>query len=170
MLTILFIICGLPLWVIASNNNEFSKCNPLEQCDAYFSVAAFVEVNWFKANQICNSVGAVLATVRNEEHHQLMLEYVKRNEDNIGNKTFWLGATNMVERRYVWTWLSTGIPLTYAKWGKKEPRSDRRGKDACLLLGADNSWHSASCDGKHYFICENVCLLNYTPLDKKIYL
>jgi len=76
----------------------------------------------------------------------------------------------MVERSYFWTWLSTGIPVTYAQWAKDEPKSDRTGKDACLILGSDNLWHSAPCDGKHNFICENVCLLNYSSLDKKVYI
>nr|XP_016943062.1 macrophage mannose receptor 1 [Drosophila suzukii] len=176
MLSELFIICTLPLWVIAFNNGTnveptfVPKCNPLIQCDAYFSVAGFAEVNWLEANYICNRVGAVLATVRNEEQHQLLIHYVHSKEIIFGNKTFWLGATNMVERSYFWTWLSTGIPVTYAQWAKDEPKSDRTGKDACLILGSDNLWHSAPCDGKQNFICENVCLLNYSSLDKKVYI
>jgi len=101
MLSKLFIICTLPLWVIAFNNGTnveptfVPRCNPLIQCDAYFSVAGFAEVscahscrssglinififevNWLEANYICNRVGAVLATVRNEEQHQLLIHYV----------------------------------------------------------------------------------------------
>ncbi|XP_016989697.1 snaclec coagulation factor IX/factor X-binding protein subunit B [Drosophila rhopaloa] len=176
MLTILFIICGLRFWVIASNNstsleNVFvPKCYPLIQCDDYFSVAGFVEVNWLEANYICNRVGSVLATVRNEEHHQLMIDYLIKNEKIFGRKTFWLGATNQVKRTYFWTWLSTGIPVTYGQWASKEPKSDRTGQDACMVLGTDNLWHSDSCNEKHYFICENICQLNYTSLDKRVYI
>ncbi|XP_016957165.1 macrophage mannose receptor 1 [Drosophila biarmipes] len=176
MLSILLIICTLRLWVIAVDNGEnlelsfVPKCNPLIHCDAYFSVAGFAEVNWLEANFICNRVGAVLATVRNEEQHQLMLHYVHKKEFFFGNQTFWMGATNMVEHSYFWTWLSTGIPVTYAQWANEEPKSDQTGKDACLILGADLLWHSAPCNEKHNFICENVCLLKYTSLDKKVYI
>ncbi|XP_017076631.1 macrophage mannose receptor 1 [Drosophila eugracilis] len=176
MLSILFIISGLPWWVIASSDGNISesllvpRCSPLIPCDPYFSVASFVEVNWLEANYICNRVGAVLATVRNKEQHQLMLHYVNKNERIFGNSTFWLGATNLVEHSYNWTWLSTGIPVTYAQWSKREPKSDRTGQDACLVLGIDNLWHSDSCLKKRHFICENICFLNYTTLDKKVYI
>ncbi|XP_017003334.2 rheacalcin-2 [Drosophila takahashii] len=172
MLSVLFIICNLPLWVIAFHkaNETEPRCNPQFQCDTYFSVAGFAEVSWMEANYICNRAGAVLATVRNEEHHQLMLHYVHKKEVLFGNKTFWLGATNQVERTYFWTWLSTGIPVTYGQWGRREPKSDRTGEDACMILGLDSLWHSAPCNQKHYFICENVCMLNYTSLDKRVYI
>ncbi|XP_017050138.1 macrophage mannose receptor 1 [Drosophila ficusphila] len=176
MFAILFAICSLPLWATALNStvksvpNFAPRCDPLDQCDPYFSVANFAKVSWIEANHICNRVGAVLATVRNEENHQLILDYVNSNERVFGNKTFWLGATNLVERAYIWTWLSTGIPVTYAQWAKHEPKSDLDGSDACLFLGLDNFWHSASCGAKHYFICENICQLSYTSLDQKIYL
>lgn len=87
-----------------------------------------------------------------------------------GKKNFWLGATNLVERTYFWTWLSTGLPMTYAEWGKDEPSSDKTEKDACLVLKGDKFWHSASCEEKHFFICENVCLLNDTSLDKSVFI
>lgn len=212
MVTILFIIFSLPFLVIASsniNNTDLTfhqKCNPLLQCNAYFSVAGFAEVssgnylwpsvivmiflfkvNWLEANHVCNRVGAVLATVRNEEQHQLMLHYVNRKgkldkekwhyspfdlyiERIFGNRTFWLGATNLVDRSYFWTWMTTGIPVTYAQWSRREPKSDRTGQDACLVLGTDNLWHSEPCQRKHNFICENVCQLNYSGLDKRVYI
>ncbi|EDX05861.1 rheacalcin-2 [Drosophila simulans] len=176
MVAILFTICSLPFLVIASshiNSTDLTfhqKCNPLLQCNAYFSVAGFAEVSWLEANYICNRVGAVLATVRNEEQHQLMLHYVNRKERIFGNRTFWLGATNLVDRSYFWTWMSTGIPVTYAQWSRREPKSDRTGQDACLVLGTDNLWHSEPCQRKHNFICENVCQLNYSAQDKRVYI
>ncbi|KAH8309359.1 hypothetical protein KR059_008508 [Drosophila kikkawai] len=177
MFFILVIVCCLPLWVIASNNSselEFTlspKCHPLMDCEPYFSLAGFAKVSWLEANHICNQVGSVLATVRNKEHHQLMLDYVFRNEKYFGNMTFWLGATNLVYRSYSWTWLSTGIPVTYAQWAKREPKSNRRGQDACLILDSgDHMWHSANCSEKNFFICENICMLDYSGLDKKVYI
>ncbi|KAH8237286.1 hypothetical protein KR038_009331 [Drosophila bunnanda] len=176
MFSTLVIICSLPLWVFASNNSTeleqilSPKCHPLMDCEPYFSLAGFAKVNWLEANHICNRVGSVLATVRNKEHHQLMLDYVYRNEHYFGNMSFWLGATNLVKRSYSWTWLSTGIPVTFAEWARREPRSDRNGKDACLILGSDHMWHSANCSEKNFFICENICMLDYTGLDKKVYL
>ncbi|KAH8253641.1 hypothetical protein KR032_006335 [Drosophila birchii] len=176
MFSIFVIICCLPLRVFASHNStdgelvRSPKCNPLMDCEPYFSLAGFAKVNWFEANHICNQVGSVLATVRNKEHHQLMLDYVNRNEYFFGNMSFWLGATNLVKRSYPWTWLSTGIPVTLSHWASREPRKKHRRRDACLILGSDHMWHSVDCTEKNSFICENICMLDHTGLDKRVYL
>ncbi|XP_022227647.2 C-type lectin domain family 4 member F [Drosophila obscura] len=171
MLFILLIICGA---TVATNNTNLalifgSDCNPLIQCNEHYSVASFAKVNWFEAHHICNSVGAVLATVNNPDQHLLMLQRVNRSNSVLGDKRFWLGATNLVEGNSSWTWLSSGLPMTYGLWGKKEPRSDRNGADACLVLGLDTMWHSAACNLKFNFICENICLLNGTNINNQIY-
>ncbi|BFG05598.1 perlucin-like protein [Drosophila madeirensis] len=174
MISILLIaVCGV---AVASNNTKLefvfgADCNPLLQCDEHYSVATFAKVNWFEAHQICNSVGAVLATVNNRDQHSLMLQRVKRSNLVLADKRFWLAATNLVERSSLgtWTWLSTGLPMTYSRWARKEPRSNKTQGDACLVLGQDTKWHSAPCNEKFSFICENICLLNETIINNQIY-
>ncbi|XP_017145708.1 macrophage mannose receptor 1 [Drosophila miranda] len=171
MLFILLIVCGV---TVATNNTNLElifgyDCNPLVQCDEHYSVATFAKVNWLEAHYICNSVGAVLATVNNPDQHLLMLQRVNRSNYVLGDKRFWLGATNLVEGDTSWTWLSSGLPMTYSLWAKNEPPSDENASDACLMLGLDTMWHAAPCNQKFNFICENICLVNDTTINNQIY-
>lgn len=152
MVTILFTIFSLPFLVIASsniNNTDLTfhqKCNPLLQCNAYFSVAGFAEVssgnylwpsvivmiflfkvNWLEANHVCNRVGAVLATVRNEEQHQLMLHYVNRK-----------GKLDKEKWHYspVWPLYRTDIWKQNLLVGRHKPGGSE------LFLDLDEHWHS----------------------------
>ncbi|XP_017092303.2 macrophage mannose receptor 1 [Drosophila bipectinata] len=176
MIRIFLVACTLPLWgstfVDGSNLEQIfgPRCNPLVECDEYYSVAGFAKVTWLEANIICNRVGSVLATVRNYDQHQFMLNEVFLHGEALSDKNFWLGATNLVQSTYTWTWLSTGLPMTYAEWAEGEPLSDETEQYACLILKGDKFWHSVSCEEKHFFICENVCLLNDTSLDKRVFI
>ncbi|XP_068147090.1 C-type lectin domain family 17, member A [Drosophila tropicalis] len=175
LLLVVTYLCSFQL--VHSNSTEpipiITKCAPFSNCDEHYAVAGFAKVNWFQANHICNSAGLVLATVNNWEQHLDLLRSVANTGNILGDKRFWLAATNKANNKgpyRTWTWLSTGKPMTFKLWAKKEPKSERLGNDACLTLDLDKRWHSANCENQNYFICEKICTTDSNRFREIIYI
>ncbi|XP_056109138.1 ladderlectin-like [Rhinichthys klamathensis goyatoka] len=112
------------------------------QCYKYFSGPA----NWITAEENCLSLGANLASVRNNQENKFLLSLLPCSTRS------WIGAHDAVQEGH-WLW-SDGSVFSYTNWCSGQP-SNYQGAENCLEINysSNRCWNDASCSDSMPYIC-----------------
>ncbi|XP_039519537.1 ladderlectin-like isoform X1 [Pimephales promelas] len=118
-------------------------------CYKYFSDAS----NWITAEKNCQSLGANLASVRNELENDFLLSLLPSPSTRT-----WIGAHDAVQDgRWLW---SDGSAFSYTNWCSGEPNNYQQHPEDCLEINftSDCCWNDESCSTSLSYICVlDVC-------------
>lgn len=113
-----------------------------------FFVSEGKDGTYIEANAVCTKAGGQVASPRNTEENEAMLNIVKQ----FGKPAF-LGI-NDIETEGVFKYV-TGEKTTYSNWAKNEP-NNHEGNEDCIEISALRSgqWNDYRCDKNLLIICE----------------
>lgn len=103
------------------------------------------EINFETTLEACKSAGGSIATLRNKEENNAILDIVKRF-----NRYAYLGIKEGEvpgEFHYL-----DGTPLNYTNWHAKEPNG--KGGENCVEMYTDGAWNDKKCNQNRLTICE----------------
>ncbi|XP_067379979.1 galactose-specific lectin nattectin-like isoform X2 [Channa argus] len=103
-------------------------------------------VTWAKAEMICQSLSAHLASVHSiHEYHE-----IQKLTSPYGNKETWIGGSD-AQQENVWFWID-GEKFLYTNWCKGEPT---KGLQHCLQINhtAKKCWDNLECQAQRPFVC-----------------
>ncbi|TNN32816.1 Aggrecan core protein [Liparis tanakae] len=111
-------------------------------------------MTWTEAQSYCREHHTDLASVRNLEENQMVL-----NEADPANWA-WIGLF-----RDPWKW-SDGSDYSFRNWNPVEPREPDGSFETCVAadFSADGQWETLDCNEKAAFICYNVV----PPVSKRV--
>lgn len=131
--------------------NEETKLFSCEKCDArilngHLYAAFDVELNWYDAYKICDSLGGYLVTITSSTEQALMNEIIgTRSFDLVTSNGYfyWIGG---IRNTSGWKWI-TGETMKYTNWGARESSEDSKQK---------NQWNMALATNKSAYNNEHV--------------
>ena len=82
-------------------------------------------LSWKAAEQKCNAMGGMLASVKSEAVNDFIFKLSK-------GKCLWLGASDELKENE-WLWRD-GTPITYSNWAAHEPDNWFDGKEHWLVI------------------------------------
>ncbi|NWU96709.1 PLA2R phospholipase, partial [Upupa epops] len=103
------------------------------------------------AHEVCQSQGANLLTIQDEDESAFLLEELHRVADSV--QVVWLNGLRVTDNETV-LWLD-GSPLNYSNWGIREPEFDHLRGNFCVgLRTTDGVWQLSPCGEARGFICK----------------
>lgn len=114
-------------------------------------------VNWFKAQQTCETLNSNLVSIHSAEENNFLLDFVRLQ---VGSRitAAWTGLNRLTaEGGFEWV---DGSDLTFTKWRPGAP-FDKKDRN-CTLLFVDyppsGYWKNVNCfDIKRHYICSCNC-------------
>ncbi|KAM8880158.1 galactose-specific lectin nattectin-like isoform 2-T2 [Spinachia spinachia] len=98
-------------------------------------------MNWYNAEEHCNSMGAQLASATNPREYS----FLQQMTNAAGQSYAWLGGFNLQGR---WMWIDRE-GFYYTNWyGQSSPSSY-----ACVYLRTSSGWSNNHCATSNTFIC-----------------
>ena len=94
------------------------------------------KANWLAANERCEAMGLILATVHSQSDHDRLLDVHQRSgADHAG---YWIGLNDRAEECFedglCFRWAPDGAALRWTAWESDEPRtSDEPGRKDCVM-------------------------------------
>ena len=112
-------------------------CQDLDTSNySFFGATRDEQATWLVANERCEAMGLVLATVHSQSDHNRLLDVRQRSgADHIG---FWIGLNDRTEECFedalCFRWAPDGATLRWTAWESDEPRtSDEPGRKDCVM-------------------------------------
>ena len=144
--------------------NEETKLFACEHCDARIYAghlyAAFdVEVNWYDAYKICDSLGGYLVTVTFEGEQNFITEFINSRilPTDIKEYYYWAGGLKNSDS---WKWI-TGEEMNYTHWGPQVDGGNQWyiGLTTKFVASGNSKmkpgdWEDLEHTEKYAFICE----------------
>ena len=56
-------------------------------------------MNWFDANDLCNTEGGKLVEINSEEENEALVKEIKKNRFVERNRNFWIGLSDLRNQR-----------------------------------------------------------------------
>ncbi|KAF6206603.1 hypothetical protein GE061_017839 [Apolygus lucorum] len=114
------------------------------------------KLSWHNALIYCKEKRMELASVRNLEEHNKMLQEINK-AGSIGNM-FWIGGTKLHSSRGYF-WISDGEQVSYFNWLRGQPDNFLASQHCTSYLngwGSDTrwGWDDNWCDSAIFFACE----------------
>ncbi|KAI9579507.1 C-type lectin 37Db-like [Glossina fuscipes] len=113
-----------------------------------------VEVNWFKANDICHTMNGYLTSIENEREMNAITEYLNTNLPNV--HSWWVSGNDLAsEGNFVWA--NTGTSMNYSLWSREQPDNYNRGENCVHVCLYDHGYKMNDWECRHEsnFICEH---------------
>ncbi|KAH8391510.1 hypothetical protein KR215_007907 [Drosophila sulfurigaster] len=139
--------------IFAANNDSdpLSISTPFLYLSDPYVLSITKKLNWFEATAACAARGFTLVSIESLTKQQALYKTIAGS--GIQNQMYepiWTSGSNLANGA-VWSWYSTGYPLTYRNFRNQYVESDYR----CLAYNAINGrWTPELCSSKRYFICE----------------
>ncbi|XP_056109128.1 ladderlectin-like isoform X3 [Rhinichthys klamathensis goyatoka] len=109
--------------------------------------------NWITAERNCQSLGANLASVRNNLENKFLLSLLPSSSTRA-----WVGGHDAVQEGQ-WLW-SDGTVFSYTNWWTGEPNNagfpdNHQGAENCLEINysSDRCWNDVPCSASFPYIC-----------------
>ncbi|XP_013416381.1 perlucin-like [Lingula anatina] len=109
--------------------------------------------NFYQAKAHCESMGARLAAVDDEEEHTFIRQYIMADEAR--NATSWFTAAT--DEASEGTWVLSGwgdIPAPFTAWGPDEPNNNGGNQDCVQYHKVTKLFDDVQCSYSINFICE----------------
>ncbi|XP_013397736.1 hepatic lectin-like [Lingula anatina] len=109
--------------------------------------------NFYQAKAHCESMGARLVAVDDEEEHTFIRQYIMADEAR--NATSWFTAAT--DEASEGTWVLSGwgdIPAPFTAWGPGEPNSKGGNQDCVQYYKTTKLFDDVQCSYSINFICE----------------
>ncbi|XP_013416388.1 brevican core protein [Lingula anatina] len=109
--------------------------------------------NFYQAKAHCESMGARLVAVDDEEEHTFIRQYIMTDEAR--SATSWFTATT--DEASEGTWVLSGwgdIPAPFTAWGPGEPNNNRGNQDCVQYYKVTKLFDDIQCSDSINFICE----------------
>ena len=111
--------------------------------------------NWFDAKSFCESIADEdgydayeLATIKNEEEHELVSTFTMRSNA-------WIGIKRNADGEFVYS--ADDEVAEYVDWHEGEPSGYHNGvAEDCVQLWWNNKYNDAHCYDKKPFVCSKV--------------
>uniref|UniRef100_A0A914EA29 C-type lectin domain-containing protein n=1 Tax=Acrobeloides nanus TaxID=290746 RepID=A0A914EA29_9BILA len=127
-------ICDNKLAYICETNATSSNCptaapKHVYTCDSewtFFSGSnacykVHVEnLTWSEAQQVCNTEGANLTSIHNDEENQFIIRITQTGMDVYDIGEPWIGLSSLENDGISYTWVD-GTPVDYTNWGPNRP-------------------------------------------------
>ncbi|KAF6206604.1 hypothetical protein GE061_017840 [Apolygus lucorum] len=151
------VLGGLP------SNDDIPYCNCKRKCHGEkkrFEIIISHPLSWQDALIYCKERRMELATIRNSQEHDKILEELKRAGMENGEKSrmFWIGGTKLHSNRGFF-WMSEGDQVQYTNWLRGQP-DDYAGSQKCMTYQhgwMDDirwAWDDNYCSSALSFACE----------------
>uniref|UniRef100_A0A8C5EAU8 C-type lectin domain-containing protein n=1 Tax=Gouania willdenowi TaxID=441366 RepID=A0A8C5EAU8_GOUWI len=113
--------------------------------DSYHYVAD--QKTWTEAQTYCRQTYADLATIRNKEQNDQLLDTITSAGQS---SEVWMGLYSTID----WRWSDgfSGVGANYSNWKHGQP-DFYAAKEFCVVIG--NVWIDVSCSSKWRFVCYN---------------
>ncbi|XP_013416380.1 perlucin-like [Lingula anatina] len=108
--------------------------------------------NFYQAKAHCESMGARLVAVDDEEEHTFIRQYIMADEAR--SATSWFTAATEASEG---TWLLSGwgdIPAPFTAWAPGEPNNNGGNQDCVQYYKATKLFDDIQCSNSINFICE----------------
>ncbi|XP_037940405.1 C-type lectin 37Db-like [Teleopsis dalmanni] len=151
------------LYIFIDSSNSEETCTPygheryssfINIGNNYYNIPHDNKTNWFKAREICQSMGADLATITDDgqltaiSNHLMSLGYG-------ANDWFWTAGNDLAEDNN-FHWVSNGERMTFTKWSAGQPFGGEIEDCVHLWLREGqfkmNDWICKG--GNAYYICQ----------------
>uniref|UniRef100_A0ABM5GLD0 Dromaiocalcin-1-like n=1 Tax=Pogona vitticeps TaxID=103695 RepID=A0ABM5GLD0_9SAUR len=118
-------------------------------CYGYFSQ----EVNWNKAEALCQRSGGHLASILDRNEHQAIADFL-RQAQGWDDEDVWIGLSIPAQKR-AWEWVDES-PVDYTAWEKYKGYFALKGEHCAAL---DESagfmlWDEDSCYDRNPYLCK----------------
>ena len=113
------------------------------------------EYKWTEAKAEAEKLGGHLALITSAEEHAwawktFSAQLPQQPEENRWKRGWWLGASQIASERS-WKWL-TGEPLSFARWGVKEPSASINPPRYLWMADANNAEGTSSWSAQNGWI------------------
>ncbi|XP_058464569.1 perlucin-like [Malaya genurostris] len=148
--------------VLATFILTFVRCFAQDlQCVSYskYYIPAF-KANWYRAGEICNSLGMRLAIVTSPEHNNNIANAVMASSCYNATRTqVWIGGSDLAEEGQFY-WQPTGTWFSYTNWLVGQPDNAGNSEDCVEIRHYPSydlywGWNDLNCEILQHFVCEN---------------
>ncbi|XP_053958229.1 C-type lectin 37Db-like [Anastrepha ludens] len=120
----------------------------------YYFINTAVQMNWFAAAHLCRSYDSDLVTVESDAEMDDLSSYLTTNGHT--GQYFWTSGNDLIAEGQFMS-LSTGRPLSYARWTAGEP-DNANNNESCIHLWTNFEtvfkMNDMPCTADGYAICE----------------
>ncbi|XP_022108306.1 macrophage mannose receptor 1-like [Acanthaster planci] len=117
------------------------------------AVSSTQYVTYAEAKQLCETQGAILATVHSPDQNDWLYRNIRVT---LGKRKIWLGMHRSIDGPLQW---DNGDAVNYVFWANGEPSNGQEGTD-CVTFFAGNDgvgpWSDSSCFERNAFVCQKV--------------
>ena len=118
----------------------------------YFGV---IPKSWQDAEVACERLGGHLATVHSAEEEKFVLDYVKRERNELVDLSrgyTWIGGHDFLQESN-WMWITDEI-FNFTNWRAGNPNNGgANGNEDCLDISGDG-WNDNICSSRLNYVCE----------------
>ncbi|XP_013395620.1 echinoidin-like [Lingula anatina] len=118
-----------------------------------YSFNMTLTANFSQAKQHCESMGARLVAVNDEEEHNFIRQYLAADRART-TVSWWTSATDEASEG---TWVLSGwgdIPAPFITWGPEQPDNYESKEDCAVYWGGNGLFNDLPCTMTANFICE----------------
>uniref|UniRef100_A0A914Q3L3 C-type lectin domain-containing protein n=1 Tax=Panagrolaimus davidi TaxID=227884 RepID=A0A914Q3L3_9BILA len=108
-------------------------------------------LNYYNSEEFCEGYGATLATVSNGDINQFISETTKSTFDPDGEKSYWLGAQNLVTPNQ-WKWVDGSLLNGFENWNSGEPINATEERCLSGKVGS-GKWFASICYSEKPAVC-----------------
>nr|XP_022302982.1 C-type lectin mannose-binding isoform-like isoform X2 [Crassostrea virginica] len=105
------------------------------------------KTNWFQAQMNCRKYGGNLVQIQDVQENTWLKKHFSGSD-------VWTDAVDLGKEGQ-WTFFSSGRPLKYFKWKRREPNNAKPGEDCTIIdLAHYGRWDDRNCQWKYHSLCE----------------
>ncbi|KAH8352500.1 hypothetical protein KR084_004517 [Drosophila pseudotakahashii] len=121
------------------------KLFPTKVGTRHFYIEKQIQVNWYKAYEICRKKGGHLATIRDEREFKAIFSYVPGG-------AYWIDIYNLARDGSPFISSLTGRQPPYLKWKNNGPRKSKMHFHCVDVYVIE--MYNEDCYDKYFFVCQ----------------